>query len=291
MASGTASNQSYVENNLFGSGAPNGGAISYDLAWVVANWQSSGCDLWEEIRSTDFFWNRFTMKKALMEGARLALKLNNPASAALYNETAQAITATLLNHYNGNFVYEEQTRQKDAAVSRSCTSDSHFWMRSAPPPNLPPSLYYYCYYYYYFLTLSQFGQTICAFNNGYDEEDGLFGPLSKEVAGWISELLDLCIEAVYNLTRILGVGTIATLSTLFHDAFQINQADDAAGIPGILYGRYEGDHYAGTLVLESDVVILMWSLCLVAFSAPICYSCCSEVGKIIYLRLESILLF
>jgi glucoamylase len=32
--------------------------IQIDLDWQAANWQANGCDLWEEIESTDFFWNR-----------------------------------------------------------------------------------------------------------------------------------------------------------------------------------------------------------------------------------------
>ena len=32
--------------------------VQIDLDWVAANWQTQGCDLWEEIRSDDFFWNR-----------------------------------------------------------------------------------------------------------------------------------------------------------------------------------------------------------------------------------------
>merc|ERR1719262_1620789 len=50
----------------------------------------------------------------------------------------------------------------------------------------------------------------------------MFAPLSKEV-----------------------LGTIVTLNDLFCNSFDINQKDSAAGIPGILYGRYEGDTYDG----------------------------------------------
>lgn len=60
-----------------------------------------------------------------------------------------------------------------------------------------------------------------SFADGY-LGDGVFGPTSKEVAG-----------------------TVSTLNELFCDMFQINQDDTKNGVPGILYGRYEGDHYAG----------------------------------------------
>ena len=49
---------SYVKQYLY-TGNPSvyhGGAIKYDLDWVVDNWNTQGCDLWEEITSTDFFW-------------------------------------------------------------------------------------------------------------------------------------------------------------------------------------------------------------------------------------------
>jgi glucoamylase len=31
-----------------------------DLDWVMENWKSDGCDLWEEIHSDDFFWNKMS---------------------------------------------------------------------------------------------------------------------------------------------------------------------------------------------------------------------------------------
>ena len=168
---------SYVTANLFN---PTGdsGVIKVDLDWLLANWQSNGCDLWEEIHSSDLFWNRFTMRRALFRASALASRLGDLVSASTYNSTALAIEATLSAHYNGQFVFEDVNRQMDGAV-------------------------------------------ICAFNNGYND-DGLFAPTSKEVAG-----------------------TILAYNQMFHSQYDINTADDKAGIPGILYGRYEGDHYAG----------------------------------------------
>ena len=32
--------------------------VSFDMEWVLGNWQSEGCDLWEEVRSNDFYFNR-----------------------------------------------------------------------------------------------------------------------------------------------------------------------------------------------------------------------------------------
>lgn len=158
--------------------ANQGGAIKYDLDWVAQNWQSNTCDLWEEVQSNDFFWNRYTMRKALFMGADFATKMQDSSTASTYLQAAKAVNATIYRHYNGNFVFEADNRQQDAAV-------------------------------------------ICAFNDGA-MNDGFFAPTSVEVAN-----------------------TISTYNKLFHDTFPINQADDANNVPGILYGRYQGDNYDG----------------------------------------------
>jgi glucoamylase len=61
-----------------------------------------------------------------------------------------------------------------------------------------------------------------AFNDGDFEGNTMFAPLSKEV-----------------------LGTVITFNELFCNAYDINKQDTAAGVPGILYGRYEGDTYDG----------------------------------------------
>jgi glucoamylase len=156
----------------------NGGAIKYDLDWVADNWESDGCDLWEEIRSNDFFWNRFMFRAAMHIGAKFASTMGDSASSSKYSAAAQKLDDAVQSHWNGNFVYETDQRQKDAAVFEG-------------------------------------------FNHG-DLGDGVFGPTSKEVAG-----------------------TVSTLAELFCNNFAVNGADTKAGVPGVLIGRYDGDHYAG----------------------------------------------
>lgn len=156
----------------------NGGAIKFDLDWIVSGWPQNGCDLWEEVQSTDFFWNRMTMKAALFEGSTFAQSMGDSSSAQTYESIAQQINATLANHWNGNFVFESTNREEDSAV-------------------------------------------IMAFNEGYSN-DGYFAPTDPEVTA-----------------------TINTFNTYFYFAYPINIADSEAGVPGILYGRYQGDTYAG----------------------------------------------
>lgn len=62
---------------------------------------------------------------------------------------------------------------------------------------------------------------IMAFNEGYSN-DGYFAPTDPEVTA-----------------------TINTFNNYFYFAYPINIDDSENGIPGILYGRYQGDTYAG----------------------------------------------
>jgi len=156
----------------------NGGAIKYDLDWVASNWKQNGCDLWEEIQSDDFFWNRFMFRAALKMGAQFATSMGDSQSASRYSGAAAELDTAIKSHYNGNFVFETSSRQKDAAVFE-------------------------------------------ALNHGY-LNDGVMSPSSTEVAGTVSTLVDL-----------------------FCTQYSINGADSTNGVPGVLIGRYDGDHYAG----------------------------------------------
>lgn len=128
----------------------------------------------------DFFWNLYTMRKALLQGSNFAKSFANDMSrVATYAGVAAKITDKLQAHVDSQgFVFEAKNRQLDAAV-------------------------------------------IEAFNVG-DLGDGLFSPLSSEV-----------------------ITTFVRQSQYFCRAFKINQQAASANISGILFGRYQGDGYAG----------------------------------------------
>ncbi|CAJ1447295.1 unnamed protein product, partial [Effrenium voratum] len=60
--------------------------VKRNLDWVAANYSSETCDLWEEVRSTDFFWNRYTMRKALILGSRFAHSVGKDEARAMKYE-------------------------------------------------------------------------------------------------------------------------------------------------------------------------------------------------------------
>jgi len=155
-------------------------AIRTDLNYVVSGYSSNTCDLWEEIRDADLFWNRVTMKKAMLVGAAFALQMGDTASANSWTNTMKTINSTLYSsHFNGAFVQECGSRTRDSAV-------------------------------------------IVGFNDGYDSADQMFAPTSREVAM-----------------------TVASYNVMFCNEYSINTKDTSSGLPGVLYGRYQGDTYAG----------------------------------------------
>lgn len=50
---------------------------------------------------------------------------------------------------------------------------------------------------------------------------------------------------IYSLTDQKVAKTISTLAYTFCGEYSINQQDNKNGVPGMLYGRYPGDSYAG----------------------------------------------
>ncbi|CAG0921493.1 unnamed protein product [Notodromas monacha] len=151
--------------------------VKFDLEWVQANWQSEGCDLWEEVRSTDFYFNRMAYVYSLNVAADFADTLGAP-EASTYRALAETIKTTAAAHWRSaeGYIYESENRPYDGAVIHSIATFGEF----------------------------------------------LFPPESPE-----------------------GASTVAFLAKKFCREYPINQADNEAGVPGVLIGRYPGDQYAG----------------------------------------------
>ena len=104
----------YIQEHLW---SPEGkGAIPTDLDFVATVWNARTCDLWEEIESDDLFWNRMMQRAAMHEGAAFAKKFGDSARASTYAAVAAQIDAGIKDHYNGDFVFEARSRQRDSAV-------------------------------------------------------------------------------------------------------------------------------------------------------------------------------
>jgi hypothetical protein len=173
--------EDYVKQYLWtGSNSYNGGAIKRDLDYIVSGYSSDTCDLWEEIRSSDLFWNRLTMKKAMGMGSSFASRMGDSSTSSTYKSAEQKINSTLYNaHWSGSYVYESTSRTK---VTSFIVDD--------PQP-------------YILSSVVQDTAVIVGFNSGYDEADRMYSPTSYEVAATVSSYNTLfCNEykAFYSLS-------------------------------------------------------------------------------------------
>jgi len=64
-----------------------------DIEWVLGGWADNGCDLWEEIQSTDFFWNRMGYVFALFRVADFAERIGEDGDQ--YRNLADTIRDTI----------------------------------------------------------------------------------------------------------------------------------------------------------------------------------------------------
>jgi len=96
--------------------------IKYDLDWVHSNWQSEGCDLWEEAHSNDFFWNRMSYVYTMDIATKFFKKINDSAYSSKCDSTKTAVRNTLDNHWTGEFMYESTNRKQDGATIHAFSS-------------------------------------------------------------------------------------------------------------------------------------------------------------------------
>jgi len=97
--------------------------IKFDLEWVTENWESTGCDLWEEVRSDDFFFNRMAFIYCLNAAADFADRIGESLGSS-YRSVADDIKAVVTKHWNGNYLYESENRPDDGATIHAITTFS-----------------------------------------------------------------------------------------------------------------------------------------------------------------------
>ena len=91
--------------------------VEFDLKWVLHNWKSNGFDLWEEVQSNNFYFNRMSFVYSLKQAAIFAENVNvDSAVINEYRKTADTIKQSAKAHWNGKFIYESKNRQRDGSV-------------------------------------------------------------------------------------------------------------------------------------------------------------------------------
>ena len=93
----------YVRTHLYGGGLNpmTMGTIKMDLEYLAHHWQEKNFDLWEEVYGHHFF-TAMVQRKALLEGAALARKLEDPKAAVFYERQANRLKQRLNLHIDSN---------------------------------------------------------------------------------------------------------------------------------------------------------------------------------------------
>ena len=86
--------QRVVEKYLYNKALPAQSVIKGDLEYISHEWQNPCVDLWEE-RWGNHFYTEMVQRKALVEGAKLARRLNDEGAARWYEKQAQALQEEL----------------------------------------------------------------------------------------------------------------------------------------------------------------------------------------------------
>mmetsp|Transcript_6645 Transcript_6645/g.11323 ORF Transcript_6645/g.11323 Transcript_6645/m.11323 type:complete len:554 (-) Transcript_6645:126-1787(-) len=134
-----------------------GGIIFRNMEYVVHNWAAYTCDLWEEVSSNDIFWNRLTMKKALLMASRFARQLGNTTQAEIYDtEVRNMDLKGWTSHWNesarGGSLFVKEIGEKTLRGRRECDA-----------------------------------AVILAFNHGWDAPSGQWAPHEYAVAKTVLE--------------------------------------------------------------------------------------------------------
>jgi glucoamylase len=94
-----AGERDYVIRRLYTATMPAETGIKADLEYVSESWYEPCYDYWEE-ECAFHFSTRMTQRRALLDGADLAGRLNDPGAAACYRHHAASLGAALEAHWD-----------------------------------------------------------------------------------------------------------------------------------------------------------------------------------------------
>jgi glucoamylase len=104
-----------VKTRLYDGVLPTNSLIKRDLEYVSHNWQLTSFDLWEEVRGHHFY-TRMVQRKALTEGARLAIRLNDGGAAGWYALQATELEDQIKKHWDQGNGYLVATLDRDGGI-------------------------------------------------------------------------------------------------------------------------------------------------------------------------------
>ncbi len=94
-----AGKEDWVRNRLYDSKIPTHTVLKADLEFTAHHWRETCFDLWEEVKGVHFY-SRMSQRRALIDGAWLADRLNDGSAATFYRQQADLIEAELHRHWD-----------------------------------------------------------------------------------------------------------------------------------------------------------------------------------------------
>jgi glucoamylase len=112
---GQADAVAFAKNRLYDSQLPTSSVIKTDLEYVSTIWPKTCFDPWEEVRGHHFF-TRLIQRRALVEGAKLADRLNDGGAATQYRKQAKDLETELARHWDDARGYLVATLDRDDGI-------------------------------------------------------------------------------------------------------------------------------------------------------------------------------
>ncbi|RKP14521.1 Six-hairpin glycosidase-like protein [Piptocephalis cylindrospora] len=110
-------NHQYINTtHLYDPNNPNSrAAIQVDLEYVVRHWREPSYDIWEEVAGTHFY-TLMAQRRALLDGALIAEKLEDFSSAARYTTQAKAMDPIIRTFWDPKLGYLRTTLNRTAGL-------------------------------------------------------------------------------------------------------------------------------------------------------------------------------
>ncbi len=110
-----AGKENWVRNKLYDGRWPTQTVIKADLEFVADHWRETCFDLWEEVKGVHFY-SRMAQRRALIDGAWLADRLDDGGAAKYYRAQAALIETELLRHWDPSKGVLVPTIDRDAGI-------------------------------------------------------------------------------------------------------------------------------------------------------------------------------
>lgn len=108
-------NEALVKEKLYNRELPATSPIKKDLEYVSHHWRDPSYDLWEEVKGTHFY-TLMVQRRALIEGARLANRLDDKRASTWYLAQSRQIEAELEKFFDQSLGYFVPTLNRVAGA-------------------------------------------------------------------------------------------------------------------------------------------------------------------------------